>query len=112
MRKIRTPQEGELFQIVTVDNYKFELRYGYYEETDRLMDDPVPIYPDFKEQPVYTQMGRPLVTAVQKPCEYFKSLEGYEYEECCSSCVYYPDMKTEINVCQCENCRISISKEA
>lgn len=99
------PKEGELFLNVTVENYTFELRYGYYEETDRLRGEPVPIYPDLKSNPLYTGDGQPIVTAVQVPCEYYKTPEGFENEDCCSNCIYYPDIKDEIGICQCEKRR-------
>lgn len=101
------PKEGDVFLNVTIENYQFELRYGYYEESDRLMGDPVPIYPDLIRNPAYTKEGFPLVTAIQIPCEHYETLNGYENEDSCSSCIYYPDMKDEITVCKCPKRRLS-----
>jgi len=99
------PKEGELFQVVLVDEYRFELRYGFYEESDRAMGEPVPIYPNLIEEPLYTKEGRPLVTAIQSSCEQYEILEGYEDEGTCSSCKYYPNVWKEISICQCEKKR-------
>lgn len=106
MLENRTPREGELFLVVSVEGYTFELRYGYYEESDRVMGEPVPIYPDLKNNPIYTKDGRPIVTAVQVPCENYEVPEGYEREDCCSNCIYYPNMRDEISICQCERRRV------
>ncbi len=107
MKGIKIPREGELFRIVLVDEHRFEIRYGYYEESDRAMGEPVPIYPDLIKEPLYTKEGFPLITAVQSPCEYYEILEGYEDEDTCSSCKYYPNIWDEISICQCEKRRLN-----
>ena len=47
------PQEGELFKIITLGGKSFEIKYGYYEDYERNMGDPIPIYPDFIKAPCY-----------------------------------------------------------
>ena len=105
--KAKKPREGELFSVVVVENHRFEIRYGYYEESDRKSSDPVPIYPDLKNHTIYTKEGHPLVTAIQSPCENYKAKEGYEDEDYCSNCIFYPDITKEISVCLCQEQRLS-----
>lgn len=85
--------------------HSFELRYGYYEESDRQWGEPVVIYPDLKTTPLYSEDGYPLVTAVQSPCEQYTAV-GHPPDDCCSDCVYYMDSKKEIELCLCEARRI------
>ena len=112
MIKNRTPREGELFLEITIDGHRFELRYGHYEESDRIKGDPVPIYPDLKKQPVYTKDGKPLVTAIQTPCAYYDVVPGHEDEEYCCNCIYYSNIKDEISICECKKRRLPEGKEA
>lgn len=96
------PKEGDLYMEVNRYGYTFELRYGYYEETDRKCGEPVAIYPDLKNNPIYTAEGYRLVTAVQTPCEYYNVAGDFIPEECCGDCIYYNDSKNEIDICLCE----------
>ncbi len=101
----KLPQEGDLHMSINSHGHTFELVYGYYEETDREHGEPVVIYPDLKNSPIFTKDGQPLVTAVQVPCEYYEVEHGHPPEECCSDCIYYKDRKKEIDVCLCEKKR-------
>ena len=65
-----TPVEGELYKEVTVGGRPFRLVYGYYEDFEREspFNEPIPIYPDLLNNPVYTAQGIPIVTAMQYIC--------------------------------------------
>lgn len=95
------PPEGALYQSLSVGGHTLELRYGYYEESDRALGEPVVLYPDFSALPLYDPEGRPLVSAVQEPCEHYRPLLAELPEDCCSDCIHYPDTRAEIAVCDC-----------
>ncbi len=105
----KLPKEGDLYMVIHSHGHTFQLIYGYYEETDREYGEPVVIYPDLKNDPIFTKDGYPFVTAVQVPCEHYKVEEGRIPEECCSDCIYYKDSKSEIDICLCEKNRKRIA---
>lgn len=101
MNKPNAPNaEGELYRVYNVDGYTFEIRYGYYEESERGRIDPLPVFPDFIKKPVYTKDGRPLVTVIQPPCNYYKPISNQK-EDWCGDCGYYADASSEISLCNC-----------
>lgn len=81
-------KEGDLYGIITVYGKTFEIYYGYYEEFERrsIYNDPVPIYPDLKENPAYTDDGFPIVTEMQAACEHYF---GNEQEDSCGRCRHF-----------------------
>ncbi len=103
--RVNIPKEGDLYMQLEIHGYLFELRYGYYEESDRKNGEPVVIYPDFINNPLYNARGYPLVTAVQIPCEHYTVERGSPPEDCCSDCIYYKNSKNEIDICLCEKRR-------
>ncbi|MBO4971967.1 MAG: hypothetical protein J6D45_04065 [Clostridia bacterium] len=107
-----SPSEGDLFMTVAVGGYTFDLRYGYYEDSDRSLGEPVPIYPDLKKHPLYSRDGFPIVTAVQSPCEYYTVKKDEAREDCCCDCIYYPSMKDEIGICRCRARQLMIPTES
>ena len=94
------PQEGDLYQVIELHGRAFEIRYGYYEEIDR-GDEPIPIYPDFKSSPVYTDEGKPFVTLMQDPCEHYEK-KGKGSERDCGTCAYTERGGDLIGVCGCK----------
>lgn len=93
MNKIR---DGDLYKIITLFGEVFELRYGYYEDFERGRGEPVPIYPDFEENPVYTKEGFPFVTQMQSLCTHGKS----KFEDgCCVDCDHYSQGDDLIGIC-------------
>ena len=78
-------KEGDLYGKITVYGKTFEIYYGYYEEFERnsIYNDPVPIYPNFKENPEYTDEGYPVVTEMQAACEHYS---GSDHEDSCGQC--------------------------
>ena len=90
-------KEGELYKVIDVFGRKIELRYGYYEERERGRGEPIPIYPDFKKDPVYTDDGFPLVTQMQELCEAGSSpyADGY-----CVDCAHYMHCTDLVGICK------------
>ncbi len=105
------PKEGDLFATIVAHGHTFQLRYGYYEESDRVLQEPVVLYPDLKTDPVFSPDGRPLVTAVQAPCEHYAVAGNGDSEGCCGDCIYYPNVREEISLCYCERRRRDISPD-
>ena len=93
------PKEGDLYKTITIDQYVFELRYGYYEEADRAADEPVVIYPDFSTE-LYTKEGHKIVSAVCEACPY-AAPDNTSRDKCCVDCSYYTPPGEDIGVCLC-----------
>ena len=98
------PRDGDLYKVVTVFGKVFALRYGYYEEFERSRGEPIPIYPNFRKAPVYTEEGYPFVTQMQELCEHGESRFD---DGCCADCRYYRDGDELIGICLCEKNRRS-----
>ena len=98
------PREGELYGEITLEGRTFSLRYGYYEECDRKnpLVDPVPIYPNFLQAPVYNDEGYPFATDMQDVCKYFK---GSDPDDGCYGCRHYRKGTDFIGICRCETNR-------
>ncbi len=99
-------REGELYKILSVCGKSFEVHYGYYSETERNMWEPTPIYPNFTEHPVYTDEGRPFVTAEQAVCEHYKPKQMVSGENWCNDCKYFCTGEELIGVCNCSQRQI------
>ena len=98
--------EGMLYKTLAVFDRVFEIRYGYYEEFERDSKncEPVPIYPDFRREPLYTKDGRMFVTKFQEICAYGSSRFK---DGCCADCPHYIQGEEMIGVCNCaENRRV------
>ena len=95
--------EGELYGIVTVYGRQFELRYGFYEERDRLnpLCKPVPIYPDLFKDPIYTDGGEPIVTAMQDACRRYRGEQRHTADSTCAECRYFNQGEDRFGVCGC-----------
>lgn len=89
-------RDGDVYKTIDVENKSFEIKYGYYEEFERLSSEPVPIYPDFISRPIYTDNGTPFVTAMQQTCDHF---EGGDSEIGCYSCRYFSECEDLIGLC-------------
>ena len=97
MNKIK---EGELYRVIELFGHKIELRYGYYEERERERGEPIPIYPNFKENPLYSDEGFPLVTQMQELCIYGSSKFS---DGCCADCEFFENADDLIGVCKNAN---------
>lgn len=98
------PKEGDLYKVVNTYGRTFELKYGYYEECDRhspLVRSPVPIYPDFTKEPVYTDDGTPFVTMMQDVCPYYKGEKKRTPDSTCDECKYFKHGEDWFGICTC-----------
>ncbi len=102
MRKAQLPREGELYKVIDIENITFKIIYGYYEESERDKVEPLPVFPDLKDKPIYTARGYPVVTAIQEPCEYYTPLNKERSEQWCGDCIHYLSSSDEISVCGCK----------
>lgn len=102
------PKEGDLYRVIELHGRTFEIRYGYYEEIDRQYD-PMEIYPDFLQNPIYTKDGYPFVTLMQEPCQHFKK-RGKEPEEDCENCKYMERGEELIALCRCPQNKKSVKQ--
>lgn len=91
-------KEGALYKTMNVYGEVFEIRYGYYDEKDRYgkYNDPLPIYPNFLNHPLYTKDGYPFVTQMQDACEGY---EGKSKEDGCYGCLYYRHGEDLLGIC-------------
>ena len=102
------PKEGELYKIIEAHGKTFELRYGYYEDSDRQNPniEPIEMYPNFIVNPLYTDDGIPFVTAMQSICEQF-ALKSKKYDEgvdnTCYNCSYYEKCEELLGLCKCRS---------
>ncbi len=93
------PKEGELYKVIEIHGKTFEIRYGFYEESDRHTQyaEPMEIYPDFIKEPQFTDCGIPFITAIQAPC---KSFSGERDENSsCGDCSFYKHCEELIGLC-------------
>ncbi|MBQ9761354.1 MAG: hypothetical protein IJW16_08415 [Clostridia bacterium] len=97
-------KEGMLYKNITLHGKTFEIRYGYYEEYEResAFGEPLPIYPDFLKDPVYTDEGHPFVTQMQELCQF--GISRYS-DGCCADCAHYVHGDEMIGTCRCEENR-------
>jgi hypothetical protein len=87
---------GDLYKIIEISGKQFEIRYGYYEEFEAGRTDPLPIYPDFRREPVYNDNGEPFVTSMQDVCSHFR---GETVDGFCIECPYYSHGDELIGIC-------------
>lgn len=92
------PREGDLYKVVTIAGHTFELRYGYYEEHERLICPPVVIFPDLISDPRFCPDGHPLVTQIQDACEHYTAGSGEE--NWCGGCAHFCSDQKEIGICK------------
>ena len=90
--------EGRLYKKIELHGKTFEIYYGYYDESDKKSpyNESVPIYPNFDEEPIYTDNGERFVTAMQDKCEGFV---GKETGDSCISCQHFEKGDDLIGVC-------------
>jgi len=95
------PKEGDLYKEVTICGKTFRLQYGYYESFEResIFNEPIPIYPNFLEEPDYTCEGIPIVTAMQNVCEYYNGKN--DEDSSCSDCIFFERYEELFGLCNC-----------
>ena len=98
----KNPQhkEGELYKIIEAHGKTFEIYYGYYDEADRQNPyvEPMEMYPNFVEAPVYTEKGIPFAVAMQSPCKHFKGED--DVDNTCYQCAYYEKCEELLGLCK------------
>lgn len=94
-------REGDVYEIVCVGGHCFTIRYGYYDEAERDVTEPIPIYPCFQTDPHYTEDGFPLITRIQDACEHYYTGDGNVGDGWCADCLYCSGDQGEIGICQC-----------
>lgn len=92
------PEEGDLYIQVNISGRVFRIFYGYYEDFERKRHEPIPLYPDFLRDPVYTEDGIPVVTGMQDICCYYK---GRENGDSCITCDYFSQQEDLFGLCTC-----------
>lgn len=92
------PKEGDLYKKVVIADKTFSLYYGYYEEFERASNDPIPIYPDLKKDPVHSAEGIPIVTGMQDPCPHYT---GKPHGDSCVSCTHFKSHEELFGLCHC-----------
>ncbi len=103
MNKSRVrPKDGELYKRIRIGPHTFELRYGYYTESDRAFGEPAVIFPELSETRLYLEDGSRIVTAVQDPCEFYTASDPKIKEDCCIGCIHYSPPGDDIGICKCE----------
>lgn len=95
------PAEGDIYKVYEVGNHIFEIRYGYYEESERGRVEPLPVFPDLMCAPLFTETGQPIVTLLQKPCVYYTPNQPARRELWCGDCLHYSGGREEIGFCRC-----------
>ena len=95
-------KEGDLYKIIKISDITFEIKYGYYEEKDKKSkyNEPIPIYPDLENHPVYTKEGQRVVTQMTNKCKYYI---GNKNSESCFGCLYLKICEDLIGVCNCHH---------
>ena len=96
-----SPKEGDVYKVLQIHRRNIELRYGYYEAEERANPyiDPMPIYPDFRKNPWFTEDGFPFVTKMQDVCDYYQGKKSDDSE--CAECRYYFHGEDLIGICLC-----------
>ncbi len=96
-------REGDLYKIVEIEGCTFEIRYGYYDpELERGNIDPMPVFPNFLKEPIYTAEGHPFVTADQEICRHFKPKPKVSGEGWCNDCDHLEKYEEFIGICKCK----------
>lgn len=98
MPSAQPPREGDLYRLVHIGGVTFPIFYGYYEDFERELHEPIPLYPDLLREPAYTEAGVPIVTGMQDICCYYN---GAENGDSCISCGYFEIAEDLFGLCAC-----------
>ena len=102
MEKIKP---GDLYKTIEIDEVKFHIKYGYYDEKDKLSkySEPIPIFPDFIKSPQYNRDGYLFVTHMQDRCIHYK---GNDQNDSCYHCSHFEKREDLIGLCKCKERKI------
>lgn len=103
------PREGDIFETVNIGGHSFVIRYGYYDNQERYTSPPLPIYPNFLANPVYTSEGNPLITRIQDACQHYRTSDSSEGDHWCADCIHCSCTGNEIGICLCNHNRLPAS---
>lgn len=94
-------REGDLYRVVHIGGETFVIRFGYYEDYERqnVLIEPMPIYPDFGNNPRYTRDGFPFVTKMQDACPFYKGKLRMSNE--CAECEFFAQGEDLLGICTC-----------
>lgn len=93
-------KEGSLYKSIDLHGTNFKIKYGYYDDKDRhsKYNEPIPIFPDFIKNPMYTNKGQPFVTHMQDKCIHYI---GDESIDSCYKCKHFVKGVDLIGICSC-----------
>ena len=93
---------GEPVKIIFAGGREFRL----YREYDELLKEEILKYPDFEENPEYTDEGRPFVTSAQESCPHGKYGDPDDDIPCdCGGCAFFRREHLShdaVGVCMCD----------
>jgi len=96
------PEQNRPYKICRVGGRSFLI----YLEYDEQLKESYPAYPDFEENPEYTDEGRPFATAEQESCPYSKpKVPDSPLPGDCGGCGWFYREKTPydpIGICKCD----------
>ncbi len=104
-------REGDLYDIIIVDEKVFEIRYGFHEEFERHSGEPFPIFPHLDKNAEYTKDGYRIITQMQDPCEDFEFKTKDFSERVCGGCIYFGDNNKLIDICKNERQKTEEAKK-
>ena len=93
--------QKQLWKIFNVGGREFRIDREYDQE----VDESYPVYPDFMENPEYTDDGRPFTTAEHEGCHHYRPAVSEDPEtDDCGGCFWFRRDETPydiIGVCMC-----------
>lgn len=99
------PEQKQPYRVLRAGGRFFPI----YREYDEALGESFSAYPDFQEQPEYTEEGRPFATAEQESCAYSKpGAEGRPLPGDCGGCGWFLREETPydpIGICMCDALR-------
>lgn len=94
-------KEGALYKSFEIEGIRFDIRYGYESEEERLHWQPSPIYPRLNERPQYTPDGTPFVLAYQEVCAQYRPIVTETDFVECANCSHFDKREELIGLCRC-----------
>lgn len=93
--------EGEIYEVIEIAGYKFDILCGYRTKQDKKAGVVLPIYPNFIKSPKYTNEGYPLVTCMQNSCRHYEVIPDSDIENKCIDCKYFnSELRNVIGICK------------
>ncbi len=106
---MKKPKIGSLYKVIAVEDRKFEIYYGFYSDSEReLWTEPIPIYPNFLKEPIYTGSGKPLARADQDVCRHYRPKPNESGEKWCNDCTHFEPGEELIGICNCSFLRTKL----